>query len=171
MKTMSFKKVSKRFTTFSASVMFFLLSFNASAIDCYTDCGAVASFRYPCPTFSNPGRKCTGRDPVVYGSCEATKVAACQVLAPLKDAIIGRMVAAVASDGQVRDRARGWTTTSCATVGGSLILAVNAAYATPICAAFNVAAAGCATFVLSSGAAVIGGTCAQLCTDRHLADC
>lgn len=51
----------------------------ALADDCSTDCGAAAAFRYPCPTFGNPGRKCTGRNPARYASCETAKRLSCQI--------------------------------------------------------------------------------------------
>lgn len=51
----------------------------AFAYQCDDDCGHIARFRYPCPTFSNPGRKCTGRDPVQYGACETAKAASCEI--------------------------------------------------------------------------------------------
>jgi len=51
----------------------------ALAYDCDSDCGKVASFRYPCPTFGNPGRKCTGREPVQYAACETQKAVSCEL--------------------------------------------------------------------------------------------
>ena len=49
----------------------------ALATDCNTDCGAKARFTYPCPTLRNPGRKCTGKNPVIYGACEVERAVAC----------------------------------------------------------------------------------------------
>lgn len=143
----------------------------ALAYDCYTDCGAAAEFRFPCPTIRNPRRTCTGRDPGTFAACEGAKAAACQVLEPLKDTIIQNMASAIAGNPQVQDEAKGWTTATCAIVGAGTIDAVKAAYSVPICAALSVAAAGCATFVVASGTVIVGATCAQLCTDKHLADC
>lgn len=51
-----------------------------SIYGCDTDCGAAASFRYPCPTFRNPGRKCTGKNHVKYAACEADKAVACRMM-------------------------------------------------------------------------------------------
>lgn len=47
------------------------------ATDCDTDCGAKARFTYPCPTLRNPGRKCTGKNPIIYGACETERAIAC----------------------------------------------------------------------------------------------
>ena len=52
---------------------------NASAWDCNTDCGAAAKFRYPCPTFGNPGRKCDGRNPTVYAACSTDQAVSCRL--------------------------------------------------------------------------------------------
>lgn len=49
------------------------------AFDCNSDCGKAAEFRYPCPTFGNPGRMCRGREPVEYAACESAKVASCKI--------------------------------------------------------------------------------------------
>jgi len=49
------------------------------AYDCNADCGAAARFRYPCPTFGNPGRKCTGKNHVKYAACEADKAVSCRL--------------------------------------------------------------------------------------------
>ena len=57
----------------------FLISTKAFGFDCNSDCGKAAEFRYPCPTFGNPGRMCRGREPVEYAACESAKVASCQV--------------------------------------------------------------------------------------------
>jgi hypothetical protein len=56
-----------------------MLSANAYGFDCNSDCGKAAEFRYPCPTFKNPGRKCKGREPVEYASCETVKLASCKM--------------------------------------------------------------------------------------------
>ncbi len=47
---------------------------------CDSDCGAEAAFRYPCPTFGNPGRKCTGKNPAKYAACEADKAVSCELM-------------------------------------------------------------------------------------------
>jgi hypothetical protein len=158
---------------FTLAVSFFLslVAPKAQAFDCYTDCGTVASFKYPCPTLSNPHRRCTGREPGTFAACQTTKVAACNILLPLKNQILHKMVTTVASDVHVEDVAGGWTRLTCATAGAGLITAVNAGYSAPICAAMNVAAAGCVTFVVASGGVITGGVCAQLCADHRLADC
>jgi hypothetical protein len=56
-----------------------LLSTNAFGYDCNSDCGKAAEFKYPCPTFGNPGRKCKGREPVEYAACETVKLASCKM--------------------------------------------------------------------------------------------
>ena len=57
----------------------FLQSNTGYSIDCNTDCGKHANFRYRCPTFGNPGRKCTGRDHNKYAACEVTKRSSCDL--------------------------------------------------------------------------------------------
>ena len=51
----------------------------AFSFDCNSDCGKAAEFRYPCPTFGNPGRKCKGREPVEFAACETAKAASCKI--------------------------------------------------------------------------------------------
>ncbi len=51
----------------------------ALADDCNTDCGKAAKFRYPCPTPLNLGRKCTGKNPTRFATCELAKVASCKL--------------------------------------------------------------------------------------------
>lgn len=51
----------------------------AFGYDCDTDCGRAAQFRYPCPTPTNPGRKCTGKNPAKYVACETDKAASCRL--------------------------------------------------------------------------------------------
>ncbi len=148
-----------------------LITINANAVDCYTDCGAVARVSYPCPTFRNPHRRCDGRDPAVFGACETAKEAECRVLQPLENEIIHQMVSEVSDDSRVQSAAQGWTTATCAASAVGLVTAVNAGYSTPICAAMNVAAAGCVTFVVASGGLITSGVCSQLCADHRLGDC
>lgn len=57
----------------------FLIAQSAYAWDCDSDCGHSSSFRYPCPTFGNPGRMCSGRDVVTFSACESAKFASCQI--------------------------------------------------------------------------------------------
>jgi hypothetical protein len=57
----------------------FLLSTSALGFDCNSDCGAAARFKYPCPTFGNPGRMCRGTEPVEYAACESVKAASCKL--------------------------------------------------------------------------------------------
>jgi hypothetical protein len=47
--------------------------------DCNSDCGLIASFNYPCPTFRKPGRKCQGRNPATYLTCESAKAVSCKL--------------------------------------------------------------------------------------------
>lgn len=61
--------------------MLFASTQGYAAYQCNADCGAEASYRYPCPTFGNPGRKCRGRNPVKYATCEADKAASCRAVA------------------------------------------------------------------------------------------
>ena len=68
-------------TTLLTLIMF--VSMEAYAIDCHTNCDRVAEFRYPCPTFSNPGRTCRGVDPATRAACLVTKKAACVTLKKL----------------------------------------------------------------------------------------
>jgi hypothetical protein len=56
-----------------------MLATNAYGFDCNSDCGKAAEFKYPCPTFGNPGRKCKGREPVEFASCETVKLASCKM--------------------------------------------------------------------------------------------
>lgn len=49
------------------------------AYSCDADCGEAAKFRYPCPTFRNPGRKCDGKNHVKYAACEADKAVSCRL--------------------------------------------------------------------------------------------
>lgn len=147
------------------------ISVNANAFDCYTDCGAVAHFTYPCPTFHNPHRRCDGREPNTFAVCQSAKVAACQILEPLEQGIIHDMVGAVSDNSQIQSEAGGWTRATCAASAIGIVTAVNAGYSAPICAAANVAAAGCETFVLSSSGVITAGVCSQLCADRRLSDC
>ena len=62
-------------------LLLFVGAQNASAWDCNTDCGNVdmAKFRYPCPTFGNPGRKCDGRNPTLYAACSTDKEVSCRL--------------------------------------------------------------------------------------------
>lgn len=49
-----------------------------SACDPHQDC----TFRYPCPTLSNPGRKCTGSNPICVAQrevCQRDRRTACLV--------------------------------------------------------------------------------------------
>jgi len=94
-------------------------------------------------------------------------------LGDVKKGILGNLSMKIARDQRVVAQARGWTTVSCGVVGVPLFTAVGAAYHVPICAAVDLAAAGpwCTTFIGSSSTAIAGLTCAQLCADRHLADC
>jgi hypothetical protein len=59
--------------------------------DCDSDCGKSARFRYPCPTFGNPGRKCDGRDPATYTACETAKFASCQIWDGAVGAVSGKI--------------------------------------------------------------------------------
>lgn len=65
------------------AVLSFMLAAGAAgpalADDCATDCGDAASYTYPCPTPRNPHRRCEGRNPVRYASCEVAKAASCQI--------------------------------------------------------------------------------------------
>lgn len=65
----------------------------------------------------------------------------------------------------------GWTTGTCTAVAAGAVGAISAGYGAAICAAANVAAPACVAFLAASGPAIVAATCAQLCTDRHLADC
>ena len=56
-----------------------IISLQSFAFTCNTDCGKAAKFKYPCPTFSNPGRKCTGKNPGLYASCEVDKKVSCDL--------------------------------------------------------------------------------------------
>ncbi|WYD79986.1 MAG: hypothetical protein V8K32_11785 [Candidatus Electrothrix gigas] len=62
-------------------VLFVLMFFvpSAQAVNCDTDCGKEARFKYPCPTFSNPGRKCTGKNHARYAACETEKKVSCDL--------------------------------------------------------------------------------------------
>lgn len=51
----------------------------ALAYDCNTSCDDVASFRYPCPTWNDLGRKCTGREPQTWAVCQLAKEASCRI--------------------------------------------------------------------------------------------
>lgn len=55
------------------------------AYSCDTDCGNVSKFRYPCPTFSNPGRKCWGKNHVKYAACESDKAIACRLMSAIEN--------------------------------------------------------------------------------------
>src|SRR5882672_11236322 len=59
----------------------FMLFFSQSAfgIDCSSDCGEIASFNYPCPTFRNPRRICKGREPTTWAMCTEAKEISCNV--------------------------------------------------------------------------------------------
>ncbi len=63
--------------TIAAIILAMGVGTQALATDCNTDCGAKARFTYPCPTLRNPGRKCTGKNPVIYGACEVERAVAC----------------------------------------------------------------------------------------------
>lgn len=56
-----------------------LLGSASHGYDCNTDCGKAAEFRYPCPTPTHPGRKCTGRNPAKYVVCETDKAVSCRL--------------------------------------------------------------------------------------------
>lgn len=58
-----------------------LLFFNQTshAYDCNSDCHEEASYRYPCPTFRNPGRKCGAKNPVKFALCESSKIVSCEL--------------------------------------------------------------------------------------------
>lgn len=149
---------------------------SALAVDCFTDCGKVASFSYPCPSARNPRRRCEGRDPATYGACTAAKEAACRILEPIENALVHDLAMDIAEDPQVTSASKKWTTTSCKRDGGLLITAVGAGFASPLCVAAGiqtagVATAGCALFLATSGALITDVTCTQLCTDRQLEDC
>ena len=58
--------------------LFFLFSSIAFGADCQTDCNAVAKFSYPCPVSADLHRKCVGREPGIYLTCEATKRNSCR---------------------------------------------------------------------------------------------
>lgn len=47
--------------------------------DCRTDCGAVASFDYPCPTLRKPRRMCEGRDNAIFAACTIAKASSCEL--------------------------------------------------------------------------------------------
>lgn len=68
-----------------------ILSQTAVAYDCNSDCGKAAEFRYPCPTFGNPGRKCKGREPIEFAACETVKVSSCQLWEGAVDAVKGKI--------------------------------------------------------------------------------
>ncbi len=55
------------------------ISSPAMAVDCDSDCGQIASFTYPCPTPRKPWRKCEGREPTVWASCQAAKSTSCEL--------------------------------------------------------------------------------------------
>lgn len=153
-----------------AACSLFLFSVSSSyAIDCNTDCGKFASFRYPCPTFGNPGRKCTGRDPVKYSTCETAKQASCKILKP----VIKKIGQAIGKDSRAQKRAKddGWTKASCLTHGTFLVGTVGLIYQTPICAAVSVGAGACLGYIAVSSPAVTSIACTQLCQDRKLNDC
>lgn len=58
----------------------------AVAVQCDTDCGRVAAFKYPCPSVRKPYRKCEGREPAVWSSCQTVKFASCEVWEKAVDA-------------------------------------------------------------------------------------
>ncbi len=66
-------------------VIFSLLMIQASssgialAYDCNSNCSEVGHFRYPCPTFNNPGRMCDGNDPIRINACHAQKTVSCDL--------------------------------------------------------------------------------------------
>lgn len=149
-----------------------LLVFSGSAsyaVDCTTDCGKVASFRYPCPTFRNPRRMCTGREPAAYATCETTKQASCRVLRP----VIKKLGQAIAKDSRVLKKAKdgGWTNDSCRRNGEYLVGTIGLMYQTPICAAVNVGSLVCLGFIAYSSKNVADAACTQLCQDKRLNDC
>ena len=57
-----------------------LLSTHAYSFNCDSDCGKAARFKYPCPTFGKPYRKCYGRDPVTFATCESEKKLSCDAI-------------------------------------------------------------------------------------------
>lgn len=150
----------------------FLFLFSASssyAVDCNTDCGKFASFRYRCPTIRNPGRWCTGRDPAKYSTCETAKQASCRVLRP----VLKKLGQAIGKDSRAQKRAKddGWTKNSCRANGVFLVGTVGLVYQAPICAAVSVGAGACLGYIALSSAGVTEVACTQLCQDRKLNDC
>lgn len=120
---------------------------SAFAYDCNTDCGNAAEFTYPCPTFSNPGRKCTGRDPGIYATCETAKAVSCSLWAEVENALGGRIRAALEptfnaasyktaeEEGKEREYLA-----LCESAGVSICAAIGAEYGGPYGAALSGAA-------------------------------
>ena len=67
----------------SLGLSFVMPTGTSEAVSCNTNCAKVASFNYLCPTFGNPGRKCKGREPATFTSCETVKAAKCRLWAGL----------------------------------------------------------------------------------------
>lgn len=55
------------------------VSTTSFAYTCNTDCRREAKFKYPCPTFGNPGRKCDGFNAALYQTCNAKKKVSCDL--------------------------------------------------------------------------------------------
>lgn len=64
---------------------------SAVAYDCDTNCSKTAEFRYRCPTFSNPNRKCTGVNPAKKAACEVDRAASCQLWNSVMNSVKGKL--------------------------------------------------------------------------------
>ena len=64
---------------FILGIMGLGFSQKANAYDCNSNCKEEAKFKYPCPTWNNPGRKCTGINPAKLAACEADKAISCRL--------------------------------------------------------------------------------------------
>jgi len=130
----------KRFIVAFMSVLFVSSGYAYGGVDCSTDCARKASFRYPCPTVRNPGRKCEGREPTTYLACETTKKTSCELwqgalraVAPrLKDMLSGTFNAgswAAATEGGDEDMKEYMI--KCESAGVAACAALGAAYGGP----------------------------------------
>lgn len=151
-------------------ILFIPVYVKASAF-CDTDCDDLSEFKYPCL-----GGMCKGYDPRIRIPCLGAKELACRQWENMKKGVVDNMAHMVASNTAVVDAAKGWTTSTCVASGSALIIAISAGYGALICSTIGastlgVGLASCAIFLGASGTLIVGATCSQLCTDKHLSDC
>jgi hypothetical protein len=82
---------------------------------------------------------------------------------------------AVSTNPEFRERAQGWTTHSCQTLGISLAVPIialkGAGYCATVAAAEPVLTTSCTAALAAGATAIVDIACMQLCHDGHLRDC